>query len=493
MQGDAQQPVPQQEAGIVSQSPLVPSAREEPLWLLLLGILMFLGLVYLSWSHGMPRTTTPDLLASASARQGTYLVAWLEYASRQTSGATQPFLAAQLRPLAMQTARAWETVSRDVDTPRDKALTAVNAAALHGVAGQDTNARDALRDAAAVDPERQDIYQALEPLYARMPQPVSWSLATAAVLETISAGPLLRARNAELRGDRAAAAAALEPGARAGRRVLLVNGLIAVLLFALFITAVIIALSQSSRIARAVETAAQAGESDVPWGIGTALIVITLTYLLASFLAPLAATMLRHTTAGVNLVLGVLGIIVSALIVLGFLLLALERMPWEWHLFGWQPTRHGIRRGIGALVLLFPVVLGLTALSQKLFGGQQSPSPLIPELLTSDSVLFRLFLVLTATFMAPLVEETLFRGILFRAATVRLPFWGAALGSALLFALVHGLMVGILPITLLGLLFAFLTRQSRSLVPAAAAHATYNGLVTLMVLATAWTLQGPGG
>lgn len=496
MQGDEQQPVPEHNAGTTpSTAPLVPSARQEPLWLLLLGLLMFSGLVFLSWTHGVSRTTTSDLMASAGARQGTYLVAWMELAARRASGATHPFMTAQARQLAIQTARAWETVSYTAVDTREKGLTAVNAAALHSVAGRQSDALKALDYAATVDRQRQAVYQALAPLYAYSPRPITWTPATTRLVNEISAGPLVRARNAELRGDHTATVAALEPGARAGRRVLLVNGFIAALLFVLFITAVIVALLrvQSSRIAHDVETTVQASEPDIPWGIGTALIVITLVYLLASTLAPVAAAMSHIKDAGALITLSVLGIIVSALVVLGFLLMALDRLPWEWSLFGWQPVRHGIRHGVNALLLLFPIVLGLTALSQKLFDGRQSPSPIIPELLTSDSALFRLFLVLTATFMAPLVEETLFRGILFRAAAVRLPFWGAALGSALLFALVHGLVVGILPITLLGLLFAFLTRQSHSLVPSAAAHATYNGLVTLIVLATAWTLQGPGG
>jgi membrane protease YdiL (CAAX protease family) len=52
--------------------------------------------------------------------------------------------------------------------------------------------------------------------------------------------------------------------------------------------------------------------------------------------------------------------------------------------------------------------------------------------------------------------------------------------------------VALLPITLLGMLFAFLTRRSQSLLASAGAHAAYNGMITAVVLLISWALNGPG-
>lgn len=100
-------------------------------------------------------------------------------------------------------------------------------------------------------------------------------------------------------------------------------------------------------------------------------------------------------------------------------------------------------------------------------------------------------LVLTTVVLAPVAEETVFRGILFQGLRARTGFWFAALASAALFTLAHlgegggwlasiVIVSGILP---LGLVFAALVERRGSLLPSVVAHATYNaiGVATLIV------------
>jgi membrane protease YdiL (CAAX protease family) len=77
---------------------------------------------------------------------------------------------------------------------------------------------------------------------------------------------------------------------------------------------------------------------------------------------------------------------------------------------------------------------------------------------------------------APLAEEYLFRGLLFRALDREWGGWRAVLGSACFFAIYHP-PVAWLPVAALGVLNALLFRHTRRLWPAVLAHACYNAIV----------------
>ena len=471
--------------------PLVAPATREPLAVLLIGLMLFLGLLSLTW-WGHRQTPSESFTQNLEARQNTYLVELLLYHTLR--GSIPSWLTSQgsLATLSAQTGAIWEEYSRDALTPkRIRGLAAVDAAALYGAAGRFAQARGALRYGAMTDPDDARGIGQFLPLYAERPRPVRLDNVTA-LLAQLSAGPLIAARAAELRHDRTGAVAALQYGADAGQRVVTVNTWSALGVLFLLVVAAIIFFTRVRPLARAVEEAEHAQAPVVPWGIGTAFICISLTYLLSSLLASLAIKALHTQASDAMIVLEVLGTVVSAVIVLGGLLLLMGKKPWDWSVFGWRPTHWGIGYGVLVLLMSLPFVLGLTVLSSRFFGGHDTINPLIPELLTARSSAFIVFLVLSAIVMAPIIEETLFRGLLFRAANARLPFWLAATGSGILFALLHGEKAAILPIALLGTIFAFLTRRSQSLLASAAAHASFNGLESLLLLLTAWSMRGPG-
>ena len=72
--------------------------------------------------------------------------------------------------------------------------------------------------------------------------------------------------------------------------------------------------------------------------------------------------------------------------------------------------------------------------------------------------------------VAPLVEEILFRGFIFGGLRGRYGFWKAAVISAVVFGAVHLQLTAFLPITLLGLIFAFLYERSQSIWPSILMH-----------------------
>jgi len=83
-------------------------------------------------------------------------------------------------------------------------------------------------------------------------------------------------------------------------------------------------------------------------------------------------------------------------------------------------------------------------------------------------------LALGAIVIAPLAEEIFFRGFVFAGLRERLGWVKAGLISAALFSLLHLQPVQIVPIFVLGFLFALIYEKSRSLWPAIAMHAAIN-------------------
>jgi membrane protease YdiL (CAAX protease family) len=86
-------------------------------------------------------------------------------------------------------------------------------------------------------------------------------------------------------------------------------------------------------------------------------------------------------------------------------------------------------------------------------------------------------LLLAGSVVAPLAEETFFRGVLFMGLWRRLnSFWLAAVISSAAFALVHPqLFAGFGAVMGMGIVSCLLLRERRSLVPSIVMHATYNG------------------
>lgn len=114
----------------------------------------------------------------------------------------------------------------------------------------------------------------------------------------------------------------------------------------------------------------------------------------------------------------------------------------------------------------------------------------LPEAIAHGSMSTRITLLFLAAVAAPLVEEIVFRGVLFRHLRDLSHRWGrglsfvvAALGSSFVFAAIHP--QGILFIPILGALaFAFcLARETRgSLISCIVAHGFHNGLITGFVM-----------
>jgi len=154
--------------------------------------------------------------------------------------------------------------------------------------------------------------------------------------------------------------------------------------------------------------------------------------------------------------------------------------------FGWRaPSWRNLGWVAAGLGTVFAGEIAIGTLSIVLTGGkanEQSQNLHYDTRAVASAVL----LVLTAVVIAPIVEETVFRGLLLRTFMSRMPFWPAAVLSSVVFAAghtyeVHTLLgAGVLAATVgvLGMTNCVLVRLTDKLTPGMLVHASFNGLAS---------------
>jgi membrane protease YdiL (CAAX protease family) len=145
---------------------------------------------------------------------------------------------------------------------------------------------------------------------------------------------------------------------------------------------------------------------------------------------------------------------------------------------GWQPLglRATLLNGIGAYAAALPVVVVATMLASRAL-PEPPPNPLAPlvaELMRAQGWAVRALFVALLCVVAPVAEETVFRGGLFGGLRKRWPLPAAALVSAAVFALVHLNWVSFLPVMALGVALCIAYERTGSLLPGMVAHSLFN-------------------
>jgi membrane protease YdiL (CAAX protease family) len=101
-----------------------------------------------------------------------------------------------------------------------------------------------------------------------------------------------------------------------------------------------------------------------------------------------------------------------------------------------------------------------------------------PEMAMTSTAHFW-WLALLAIGFAPIAEEYLFRGLLYRALDREWGGWRALVGGAAFFAIYHP-PLSWLPVGLLGLLNAFIFKKAGRLLPCVFSHMAYNAALVLI-------------
>ena len=148
-------------------------------------------------------------------------------------------------------------------------------------------------------------------------------------------------------------------------------------------------------------------------------------------------------------------------------------------------------------MLWSPVLLGVSFFFAVQGGLMLIPEdvPLMQDYIESSSVLdeslFPFLSLITTVIGAPLVEEIVFRGLIYKHLKRAMPVWLAVIIQALLFGIAHGQLLWMAYTFVLGTVFALLYDYFDSLWPCILAHFVFNSCNYLPFLETL-TLESVG-
>jgi uncharacterized protein len=197
---------------------------------------------------------------------------------------------------------------------------------------------------------------------------------------------------------------------------------------------------------------------DVWWATGSLFVIM--------FLIALGVLLMPEVEIGVLLVGGEL----LLLIPVWWLGIRKYKISWNW--LGLRTFAMGsLALGCGLMVISWGlnVIYGLF-LSIFSLSIQQDYSTLFTDVSSAWGIM------IGGAVVAPVVEEIIFRGFIFAGLRDRYGWKIAALISSLLFAVIHFQPTAVLPIVVLGLIFAYLYQRSGSIWPAIIMHLSSNAI-----------------
>jgi len=139
--------------------------------------------------------------------------------------------------------------------------------------------------------------------------------------------------------------------------------------------------------------------------------------------------------------------------------------------------------GVGGYAVFIALMFLFAAAAKGLVGDVGPLSSAAENLLASghrpwDLVIFAVLVCV----IAPIVEETIFRGYVYAGIRRFLSPRQAMVVGGVLFAIVHLSIEALLVITLIGIALCYLYEHSRSLLPGIIAHGLHNGLVLAVLI-----------
>ena len=171
---------------------------------------------------------------------------------------------------------------------------------------------------------------------------------------------------------------------------------------------------------------------------------------------------------------------VPALLVLALLLRQLPAGAARW--LQWRPSWLCWPQALRGLLLSLPLVALSGWLVERFWPQAGGSNPLLEEVLNGRNSLALGLLAITATVLAPLFEELVFRGVLMPVVARR---WGVLAGilcSALVFSLAHLSLSEAPPLFALGVGLGWLRWSSGRLFSTVLMHSLWNGLTFMNLL-----------
>jgi len=152
-----------------------------------------------------------------------------------------------------------------------------------------------------------------------------------------------------------------------------------------------------------------------------------------------------------------------------------------------------IPEGIGLQMLLFIPLAIITFATLNLINKLKPIFPNQVKFLTETSQAVQTFaltsgwtafaiLAISAVIVAPIIEEIIFRGVVFSCLKKYINTPAAAIGTSLFFAAFHFNFIQFIPLFLLGMMFQLLFIYHKSIFPCMIYHAVNNSFAMIMLL-----------
>lgn len=159
-----------------------------------------------------------------------------------------------------------------------------------------------------------------------------------------------------------------------------------------------------------------------------------------------------------------------------------------WSMIGWHPLRP---RNVSSVGAYFGLIVGGVALALFVSLASEAfpPSHPLPIERIFQTPSLTLLFMLTAVLIAPVVEETVFRGYLYPVAARSFGIVGGIVFTGAVFGLLHGSQlwggwwqIGLLVIV--GIIFTYVRAITRSVLSSFLLHISYNSVQVVGVLVT---------
>jgi uncharacterized protein len=166
------------------------------------------------------------------------------------------------------------------------------------------------------------------------------------------------------------------------------------------------------------------------------------------------------------------GLVAQSALFVGILLLIVIGLP-KRPMFGLRRPdswRQALGWAGAGLVAIFALSL---ATSPILDAGEEQG--LLPEEWDSDKVVPYIVVGLAITFVGPIAEELMFRGVGF-ALLAPYGKWVAIIGTGVLFGALHGLLIALPVLSAFGVILGWVRWKTGSVYPCMALHMAFNGI-----------------
>ncbi|CAK6697534.1 CPBP family intramembrane glutamic endopeptidase [Synechococcus sp. BA-124 BA4] len=203
--------------------------------------------------------------------------------------------------------------------------------------------------------------------------------------------------------------------------------------------------------------------------------------------ATLSALAIKPPLAdGLTVLTMYLGLMAAPLLMLVILLRSGGEAPESgWLQFRWRPLGSALRKSVKYLLIVLPLVSLVGWLQQHFWIDVGGSNPLLELVLRSGNGLTLACFAFTAIVLAPLFEETIFRGVLLPVVGREIGPLPAVLISSAVFGIAHLSLGEFPPLFTLGLGLGWLRLSSGRLSTCVGLHALWNGLTftNLLLLA----------